>query len=113
MLHGLSNSLNRMFRRRRENSDMSLRFPEVARPDYPNPMPPPWIAFPDIAPDSIGWRMGSGEVYMMDFHQWYMQLNDVAARHLRERWPAPEDWADFYPTYETRRRTRHETRRRR
>lgn len=98
--------LKRLIRTGPKRSGSRLRFPEVARPDFPNPMPPPWVAFPDIAHDSIGWRMGSGETYLMDLHQWHMQPDDRAARQVQANRPAPVELADFYDTYEGMRRDR-------
>ncbi len=67
------------------------------------PMSPHWAAFPNIARDSIGWRKGTGETYLMDSHRWYMRLDERAARQVQADWPAPVKWADFYDTYEGRR----------
>ena len=34
-------------------------------------MAPMWEARPDLHPYSIGWRMGGGEDYAIDFHDWW------------------------------------------
>ena len=36
-----------------------------------DPMPPPWLKYPDIGRYSIGWRMGYGEDYIGTWGPWF------------------------------------------
>lgn len=59
-------------------------------------MPPPWIAFPDIARGSIGWRAGDGADYLDDFHRMLDALA-VAERDAYEAGhPEPPEWSGLY-----------------
>lgn len=60
-------------------------------------MKPPWQAFPTYERYSIGWRMGSGESYLMEYWKFLDELpEDRASRleYLRSWRPAPFIWAD-------------------
>lgn len=59
-------------------------------------MVPPWKAFPEIAPGSIGWRMGDGEDYGMRFGDWFRSKNTDAKRLYASENPEPEGWEGFY-----------------
>lgn len=59
-------------------------------------MQPPWIAFPDIARSSIGWRMGDGADYLDDFHRMLDVLSPEARDDYEARYPEPEDWSGLY-----------------
>lgn len=39
-------------------------------------MAPEWLMYPNIPYGSIGWRMGYGERYAMDFYRWFNKLED-------------------------------------
>jgi hypothetical protein len=59
---------------------------------------PPWARFPWISRYSIGWRMGSGESYMVlwsDFVDERIETTDEALEYLRRHPPAPRTWADW------------------
>ena len=59
---------------------------------------PPWSRFPWISRYSIGWRMGSGESYMMlwsDFVDERFETAEEALEYLRRHPPAPRTWADW------------------
>jgi hypothetical protein len=58
--------------------------------------PPPWIKYPDIPRSSIGWRMGAGEDYRRDFHDWFGDLSPAERVTYRQRWPEPADWAGYF-----------------
>ncbi|GAB4214526.1 MAG: hypothetical protein OHK0022_53180 [Roseiflexaceae bacterium] len=70
---------------------MEIRCDELARM-----LLPPWLAYPDIPPWSIGWRMGVGEHYLHRWNTWYYALSEQARRAYREHYPPPEEWAPFY-----------------
>ncbi len=55
---------------------------------------PPWIAFPDIHPFDMYWRMGRGEEYLENFFKFYERLPDQEA--FRAKFPAENDWEGFY-----------------
>lgn len=59
-------------------------------------MEPPWLMFPQIDRYSIGWRMGEGEAYMIDFSLWYGGLSPKGRKHVRERYPEPSEWTGYY-----------------
>jgi len=57
-----------------------------------DPMLPPWLRFPNIAPHSIGWRMGAGEGYLCKFNPWYHGLTPEGRKKYREIYPPPKGW---------------------
>ncbi len=57
---------------------------------------PLWLAFPDIPRYSIGWRMGEGEGYAWDFHQWWQTLSSAAQQEYQKRYPEPAGWRGWY-----------------
>lgn len=61
-----------------------------------NLMAPPWLMYPNISRYSIGWRMGYGENYMMDFADWYSGLNIDEQRQFQEMFPEPKGWLGWY-----------------
>ena len=67
-------------------------------PDYGPPFDPPWIAFPDYAGlSSMGFRMGGGEDYMVQFQSWYAAATDAEISAFKARHPAPDEhYAEMY-----------------
>ena len=61
---------------------------------------PLWLAFPDDPRASMGWRMGGGEDYKIEFGNWYRSLSDEARSEYRQFYPEPEGWEDFYAMFE-------------
>lgn len=61
-----------------------------------NLMAPPWLMYPNISRYSIGWRMGYGENYMVDFADWYSGLNIDEQRQFQEMFPEPKGWLGWY-----------------
>ncbi len=59
-------------------------------------MNPVWIKFPDISLDSIGWRMGAGEEYWMEWVSWFNKLETLQKQSYILEWPEPKQWAGFY-----------------
>lgn len=60
-------------------------------------IPPPWARYPEIPFGSIGWRMGSGESWLMLWWRWLEdQPADRESRrdYLRRHPPAPRPWAN-------------------
>ena len=55
-----------------------------------NPMPPMWLMYPYIHPQSIGWRMSFGEGYRLDFFKWYEELPENEQEQYREMFPPPK-----------------------
>jgi hypothetical protein len=68
----------------------------IERPIYPEPMLPHWEALPDIPWPSIGWRMGGGEDYDMDFLHWFLALSNDAQNDYIEKNPEPKGWEGFW-----------------
>ncbi|MEJ7597145.1 MAG: hypothetical protein WKG01_04475 [Kofleriaceae bacterium] len=57
---------------------------------------PPWIRFPEIERYSIGWRMGSGESYLMVWWAFAERLDtEDLVTYFREFAPLPLAWVDF------------------
>lgn len=56
---------------------------------------PPWIAFPDMHPLSIGWRMGKGETYLQFLWEWREQLSSEAKHEYNNYFPPPKEWAEL------------------
>ena len=57
---------------------------------------PPWKAHPLIPRGSIGWRMGSGEVYLLNWLQWYSELDPSEKKAYRKLYREPIRWWGFY-----------------
>jgi N-glycosidase YbiA len=55
---------------------------------------PPWIAFPDIDPMDMFWRMGQGEDYLESFFKFYEKLSDKGS--FRAKFPDKNKWKGFY-----------------
>ncbi len=61
-----------------------------------NELPPPWAKHPEIPAGSIGWRMGYGEGFLVQWHEWLAQQptdRELRAAYLRRHAPAPRTWA--------------------
>ena len=56
-------------------------------------MAPLWLKYPEIPEGSIGWRMGYGESYAMDFHKWYHSLNADQKKEYDNKFPKPVCWS--------------------
>lgn len=57
---------------------------------------PPWHEFPHLRKGSMGWRMGAGEDYILEFREWFRRLNDQMQAEYSQQFPEPEEWAGFY-----------------
>ncbi len=58
---------------------------------------PPWLKYPEIPRRSIGWRMGYGEDYLIEWTTWYVGLSVTGKQKYQELYPTPSDWQNFYP----------------
>lgn len=59
-------------------------------------LPPPWAKHPEIPAGSIGWRMGYGEGWLVQWGAWLEQQprdRQWRAAYLRRHAPAPRTWA--------------------
>jgi ribA/ribD-fused uncharacterized protein len=59
-------------------------------------MVPPWVKYPEILRYSIGWRMGYGESYIIDFNEWYEKLSSEEKGIYKKMFPPQEKWKDYY-----------------
>ena len=57
-----------------------------------NPMPPLWLMYPFVHPQSIGWRMDFADGYRLDFFDWYEALPENEQKQYREMFPPPKIW---------------------
>lgn len=64
-------------------------------------LPPPWIAYPEIEPYSIGWRMGYGEDYMGKWHTWFHTLTEEEQRAYESLFPEPVIWTGWWTSEDT------------
>lgn len=61
----------------------------------PDELEPPWARFPWIQLGSIGWRMGSGEGYLMEWGDLTFPSVDAAIEYLHRHPPAPRSWKSW------------------
>jgi len=59
-------------------------------------MRPLWVKYPNLRRGSMGWRMGPGEAYWEDFIVWWSCQPESIRLALRSKYPAPEEWSDFW-----------------
>lgn len=59
-------------------------------------MLPPWKKYPEINRFSIGWRMGYGEGYLIEWWGFYAKLSDEEKKDYRKKYPQPLMWFRFY-----------------
>lgn len=59
---------------------------------------PPWAAFPRYSSATMGWRQGSGEVYLTEWFRWFTSLSEERKASYKERFPEPsrDGWPGFY-----------------
>lgn len=57
---------------------------------------PPWKKYPEINRFSIGWRMGYGEGYLIEWWEFYAELSDKEKKEYRKKYPQPFMWFRFY-----------------
>ena len=64
--------------------------------DAQGDLAPPWARLPQCERDSLGWRMGMGESWLMMWAEFLRRMPADAqtrAAYLRRHWPAPHPWA--------------------
>lgn len=54
---------------------------------------PLWLKYPNIPQGSIGWRMGYGEAYAMEFFRWYRSLSNEQKTEYDKKFPEPVCWS--------------------
>lgn len=54
---------------------------------------PLWLAFPLYPRGTMGWRMGAGERYGMEWGKWFGGLSEEEQRKYNEKFPMPDYWA--------------------
>lgn len=58
--------------------------------------PPPWVKYPEIPRYSIGWRMGDGEEFLLDWWSWSETLDtNERVEYFRQYKPLPVEWLDW------------------
>lgn len=62
----------------------------------------PWIAYPYIERYSIGWRMGVGESYIMEWSDWYEGLDAKEQKEYQCLFPEPITWKGYWEDEEIR-----------
>ncbi len=54
---------------------------------------PPWLMYPDLPAGHIGWRMGAGEDYLSNWHDWLFGISQQERQsYLLMHCPIPGDW---------------------
>ncbi|MGF1581530.1 MAG: hypothetical protein ACFCD0_19560 [Gemmataceae bacterium] len=56
---------------------------------------PPWMVF-SYAWGSKGWRTGGGEMYWIQFTEWFRSLTVDSREQFITDYPEPPDWKYFY-----------------
>jgi hypothetical protein len=59
-------------------------------------LPPPWMRYPRIPMGSIGWRMGQGESYLVEWWDWLDSLSEVELQQYQGWFPPPPTFQEFY-----------------
>ena len=59
-------------------------------------MPPLWLMFPELPQESIGWRMGYGESYSIEFWRCFKELSLDEKKQYQLMFPAPKTWRSIY-----------------
>ena len=60
-------------------------------------MKPPWQAYPTYSRYSLGWRMGVGEDYWVQFWDWFScALSDEQRAAFIADYPEPDGWEGCY-----------------
>jgi hypothetical protein len=57
---------------------------------------PPWLAFPDLEPESIGWRMGAGESHLYELSVFLSHCSAEERAAYVEKYPEPQGWTGWY-----------------
>jgi hypothetical protein len=57
---------------------------------------PPWLAFPGLEPESMGWRMGAGETHLYELNVFLSHCSAEERVAYVEKYPEPQGWAGWY-----------------
>ena len=60
-------------------------------------MLPLWLTYPELERQSIGWRMGYGEAYTIEWHE--LDINSLSpedSAQLSRTFPEPPTWKGFW-----------------
>ncbi len=57
---------------------------------------PQWLAYPNIHPYDMFWRMGEGETYVMNLAEWFYKLSTEAQREYETYFVAPKEWENNF-----------------
>ena len=71
-------------------------FPMPNCPKYGPPFEPPWLVFPDYEMYSMGFRMGSGEDYMVQLCKWYKSAHIEEIENFKKTYPEIETDSGYY-----------------
>ncbi len=71
-------------------------FPISKCPQYGPPFEPPWLAFPDYEMGSMGFRMGSGEDYNVQFSNWYNSASEEDIKKFKRKYPEVEKYTGYF-----------------
>lgn len=55
-----------------------------------------WNKYPEIPNGSIGWRMGYGEDYAIEFYRWFKSMDHKGQTNFIAQNPEPEEWFGYY-----------------
>lgn len=64
-------------------------------------MLPPWKVFPQMAEASLGWSMGPGAFYWIEFNGWYGGMSPADRKRFQRENAEPASWAGFYGRLQT------------
>ena len=78
---------------------MSTMLKEHSQITFSEPMVAPWLQFPEYPRLSMGWRMGAGEDYMVEFRTWISALDAETLEKYQSQNEEPEGWAGFYGSF--------------
>ena len=59
-------------------------------------MLPPWLQYPEYSIDSMGWRMGLSESYMVDWRKYLNSLSISDKLLYANKYPAKQGFEKFY-----------------
>ena len=69
---------------------------KIANKKYGPSFEPPWLAFPDYEMHSMGFRMGSGEDYNIQFSNWYNSASLEEIESFKQQFPEIEKYSGYY-----------------
>ncbi len=59
-------------------------------------MPPPWLAYPQLERESLGWRMGAGADYIDRFGEWWVTMDADKKARYQTLFPEPVAWKGWW-----------------